>query len=67
MGDVTLIAFGGLAVVGVVLLGFGALRRARFVMMAGAALLLALGGAWLIGLSGVALGLVALALLWRRR
>jgi glucose dehydrogenase len=49
-----------------VLVGIGAVRRARLPLVAGGGLLLALAGAWVIGLPGVALGLVALAF-WRRR
>ncbi len=66
MGDVTVTAFGILALLGLVLAGVGAVRGARVPLVAGTGLLLALAGAWVLGLPGVALGLVALAF-WRRR
>ena len=66
MGDVTVTTFGVLALLGFVLAGVGAVRGARVPLVAGAGLLLALGGAWVVGLPGVALGLVALVF-WRRR
>jgi hypothetical protein len=66
VGDVTVAAFGVLTSLGLVLVGIGAVRRARLPVVAGGGLLLALAGAWVIGLPGVALGLVALAF-WRRR
>ena len=66
MGDVTVTAFGILALLGLVLVGVGGVRGARIPLVAGAGLLLALGGAWTVGLPGVTLGLIALAF-WRRR
>lgn len=66
MGDVTVTAFGVLALLGLVLAGVGAVRGARGPLVAGAGLLLALIGAWVVGLPGAAVGLVALAF-WRRR
>lgn len=66
MGDVTVTAFAVLALLGLVLAGIGAVRRVRLPLVAGTGLLLALAGAWVLGLPGVALGLVALAF-WRRR
>ena len=66
MGDVTVTAFGILALIGLVLVGVGAVRGARIPLVAGAGLLLALGGAWVVGLPGAALGLIALAF-WTRR
>lgn len=65
MGDVTVTAFAVLALLGLVLVGVGAVRGARIPLAAGTGLLLALAGAWMVGLPGVALGLVALA--FRRR
>ena len=67
VGDVTVVAFGVLTLVGLALVGFGALRRARILLVAGSGLLLALAGAWTIGLPGAAVGLVALGFLRRRR
>jgi hypothetical protein len=66
VGDVTVTAFGILALLGLVLVGVGGVRGARIPLVAGVGLLLALGGAWVVGLPGVALGLIALAF-WRRR
>ena len=66
MGDVTVAAFGVLTSLGLVLVGIGAIRRARLPLVAGGGLLLTLAGAWVIGLPGVALGLIALVF-WRRR
>jgi hypothetical protein len=66
VGDITVAAFGVLALLGLGLVGIGAVRRARLPLVAGGGLLLALVGAWVIGLPGIALGLVALAF-WRRR
>ena len=67
MGDVTVVAFGILTLVGLVLVGFGALRRARIPLVIGGALLLALAGAWMLGLPGAAVGVVALGFLRRGR
>jgi len=64
VGDVTVAAFGALTSLGSCSSG-RAVRRARLPLVAGGGLLLALAGAWVIGLPGVALGLVALAF-WRR-
>jgi hypothetical protein len=66
VGDVTVTAFAVLALLGFVLAGVGAVRRARVPLVAGAGLLLALVGAWVVGLPGAALGLVPLVF-WRRR
>lgn len=67
MGDVTVVAFGVLTLVGLALVGFGALRRTRILLAAGSGLLLALAGAWTLGLPGAAVGMVALVFLRRRR
>jgi hypothetical protein len=56
VGDVTVVAFGVLTLVGLALVGFGALRRARILLVAGSGLLLALAGAWTLGLPGAAVG-----------
>jgi hypothetical protein len=66
VGDVTVTAFGVLALLGLVLAGVGAVRGARILLVVGTGVLLALVGAWVVGLPGAALGLVALAF-WRRR
>jgi len=63
VGDVTVVAFGILTLVGLVLVGFGALRRARIPLVIGGALLLALAGTWMFGLPGAAVGVVALGFL----
>ena len=65
MGDVAVTAFGVLALLGLLLAGVGVVRGARLPLVAGTGLLLALAGAWVIGLPGAALGLVALAF-WGR-
>ena len=66
MGDVTVPAFGVLALLGLVLVGIGAVRGTRLPLAAGSGLLLVLAGAWVLGLPGIALGLVALAFVRRR-
>jgi hypothetical protein len=66
VGDVTVTAFGILALLGLVLVGVGGVRGARIPLVGGVGLSLALGGAWVVGLPGVTLGLIALAF-WRRR
>jgi hypothetical protein len=67
VGDVTVVAFSVLTLVGLALVGFGALRRTRILLAAGSGLLLALAGAWTLGLPGAAAGIVALVFLRRRR
>jgi hypothetical protein len=67
MGDVTVALFGLLALLGLALVGFGFLKRARNPLVAGGALLLALTGAWIAGLLGAVLGLIPLAFLRRSR
>jgi hypothetical protein len=67
MGDVTVALFGLLALLGLTLVGFGSFTRAHNPIVAGAALLISLAGAWVIGLPGAALRLVALAFVRRRR
>lgn len=66
MGEVTVVAYAALALVGISLVGVGAVRRSRGALVAGAALLMALLGAWTIGLPGLALGVIPLAFLKRR-
>jgi hypothetical protein len=61
VGDVIATAFGVLALLGLALVGVGAARGARLPLVAGTGLLLALAAAWVVGLPGAALGLVALA------
>jgi hypothetical protein len=67
VGDVIVVAYGVLALVGLALLGVGVLRRARFLLVVGSGLLLALVGAWIVGLPGAAACVLALAFLWRKR
>ena len=67
MGDAIVIGFGVLTLVGCVLVGLGTFRRARILLVAGGALLLALAGAWMLGLPGAAVGVVALGFLRRGR
>ncbi len=67
MGGLTVAGFGVLALVGIVLVGFGALRRDHRALLAGATLLSALAGLWLFGLVGLAIGGVVFGLLWWKR
>lgn len=67
MGDVTVAAFVVLTTAALALVGFGFFRRARAPVVAGAALLVSLAGAWVVGLPGAAAGLVALPFLRRGR
>ncbi len=67
MGDVTVVAFAALAVVGLALVGWGGLRGVRLPLMLGWGLLLALAGVWVVGPPGAALGAVPLAFARRRR
>jgi hypothetical protein len=66
VGDIILPAFGLLALVALTLIGLGAYRRSRLMLVLGAALIFALVGMWVIGLPGAAFGLIPLAF-WRRR
>lgn len=61
MGELTLAGFGILGAIGLGLLLLGVLRRVRQLIVAGAALLLGLAGAWVFGLPGALAGLVPLA------
>lgn len=63
MGEVTLVAFGAVTIIGLGMLLLGALRRARRWVVLGAAILLAVAGAWTIGLVGILAGVVVLPFL----
>jgi hypothetical protein len=65
MGQPILMAFGVLAALGAIMLGFGLIRGARTIGVLGAAVLLAATGAWVFGVPGIAAGLIALAFLKR--
>ena len=67
MGQITVAVFVALTLAGLALVAGGVFLRSRNTMAAGAALLLTLAGAWVLGPPGAALGLLALALLRRRR
>ena len=67
MGDVTLLAFGLITLVALTLIGVGAFRRSRVLIIVGATLLLALAGLWVLGLLGATGGLLPLVFLKRRR
>ena len=67
MGHVTLLTFGLLAVVGLLLVGVGTIRRSRLLLVFGGALLLALVGAWIVGPPAAAIGLVPFTFLRHRR
>jgi hypothetical protein len=62
MGDMVLTGFIALAVLGVVMVVIGMLRRSRALTLAGSALLATLAGAWVIGPAGVGLGVLVLGL-----
>ena len=66
MGDVTQFGFAALALFGVGLLGVGAVRRRRKYVFLGAALLVALAGAWLFGLLGLGLGALLVGFAYRQ-
>jgi hypothetical protein len=66
VGEVVVLGFSGLSVVALVLIVLGALRRSRPPILAGAALLFALAGAWIFGPPGALLGAVPLLFLRRR-
>jgi hypothetical protein len=63
---VVVLVFGGLACVGLALVAFGAVRRARAPLLAGCAFLLALAGSWMFGPPGALLGAFPLVFLLRR-
>ena len=67
MGDVTGVGFGALALLGGVLVTVGLLRRSRRLVLLGAALLVALGGAWVFGPMGLWLGALVLCGSWLGR
>ena len=67
MGDITLSAFGLIALASLTLIAVGAFRRSRLLMILGTALLLALAGLWVVGLPGATGGLLPLVFLKRRR
>ena len=66
MGEPIVVLFAVLALLGIALVVFGTLRHAGSIVVAGSALLIAIVGAWVLGLYGAATGLVALGLLRRR-
>lgn len=64
MGELTLVWFGVLAMVGLVLITIGAVRRHRSITLLGVALLAALAGLWIVGPLGLCLGGAVLVFLW---
>lgn len=56
MGDVAVVAFGGLGLAGLALVGLGALRGAPVPLVFGSGLLVALAGLWTLGLYGTLVG-----------
>jgi hypothetical protein len=60
MGDLTLLGFGILVIVGIALVVVGAPRRSRPMWVPGAALHVAIAGAWVIGPIGLLLGALVL-------
>ena len=67
MGDAVVVGFAGLTLVGLTLVGFGVVRRARTPLTLGAVLLGSAAGAWVLGPAGALVGLVALAFVRRGR
>jgi len=65
VGEITVIAYAALAALGLALVGWGAFRRHRFMLRCGAAILLALAGAWVLGPAGLAAGVLPFVLGWR--
>jgi hypothetical protein len=67
MGFPVLVGYGILLLIGVLLLGAGAFRRSRNLLVAGAAILLAHGGLWIIGFTGMLIGLLPVVFLRTKR
>lgn len=67
MGDLILFGLGALALLGIALVVVGALRRSRSILVPGAALLVALAGAWVLGPIGLGLGALVLGFGIRER
>jgi hypothetical protein len=65
MGELTIVLLGALAVAGALLVGLGVYARARLPLAVGGAMLLGVASAWLLGLAGIAIGLVAFAVIMR--
>jgi hypothetical protein len=66
VGDVTLLAFGLLGLLGLILIAAGTLCSSRLLVVLGGGLLLGLAGAWIAGLPAAAIGLIPLAFLRQR-
>jgi hypothetical protein len=66
LGEPIVLGFGILFVIGTVLVALGAYRRALNFIFLGSAILLAIGGAWTLGILGAAIGLLPLLFLKRR-
>ena len=66
MGDIVVAGYAVAAATGIALIVVGAARRARLPLVLGCGLLLALVGAWVLGLPGLALGILPIFFLKRR-
>ena len=66
MGEVTVVLLAALAVAGSLLVVLGIYARARPPMAVGIGILVAVAGAWVVGLLGIILGVVAFALFMLR-
>lgn len=66
LGEPIVLGFGILFVIGTVLIALGAYRRTLNFILLGSAILLAIGGAWTLGILGAAIGLLPLLFLKRR-
>jgi hypothetical protein len=67
MGEVTVVLLGALAVAGALLIASGIYARHRMTLGIGTGILLAVVGAWILGLWGIMLGVAASALILRSR
>jgi hypothetical protein len=65
VGDIVVVGFAVVTLAGLVLVGFGAVRRGRTPLIIGAALLLGAACAWVLGPPAALVGLVALAFVRR--
>ena len=63
MGEVVVVLMGALAVAGALLVALGIYARHRITLGIGIGIVLAVVGAWIVGLWGVVLGVVATALI----
>ena len=67
MGQIVVVAYAAVAVLGLLLLLLGLVRRIQPLTLTGAGILLGLLGAWVMGLAGAGLALLVVPFFWRRR